>query len=398
MRGTATPSVSAFTPAGEIPRIALMLPLGGAQGAVGGNDFTELYRGVLLGLEDLKSRGASLDVVVYDTAGSSERVFNIVIAPEFLATDLIIGPVYEREMGPAVQFAELMTIPIVSPLAAVHELDSRFLYQMAPDPEAKYDKLEGIWGRAIGGAVPVADIFASTADVMPVNGGRDLSTPVTGRRNVILVSSATGNDAEFEREMEVELQGVVCKSFTIGDEVGVARGVTGEKLLGSAGDIASLVDWDAENIFVVLGEGELAVQRALATISSSYANASARLGRRADIKVLGSSRWVQYGGVDRNLFFRLGVRFVTSYYIDRSNERVRRFEERFLAAYGELPTRSAFRGYDAVVMFGGALYGGDKGPPLQVEYRFEQPEGLLRHVNREWTMVEFTPDFNVIVK
>ncbi len=353
-----------FRPSGGTPDIALMLPLEGTTSR--GNDFTEFYKGALLALEDLKSEGHSLNVRLFDTARSPEKVAEIVSSHHFSDIDLIVGPVYEAEMEHAVEYADGNGVPMVSPLSAVHGLDSRMLYQMAPDPATKYEKLRGL-----------------------------LRAPES---NIILVSSGAGDDKEFEREIVAEL--------------GIAGGGTGNYgrfTIGGSGDIASLIDWERENVFVVLAGTELTVDRALASISSAYSNASARRGRRAGITVVGSSKWANYNNaIDKNLFFKLNVRFVTSYYIDRSDSATRRFEIRYFEAYGDFPTRAAYRGYDALALFGGALFEsgysfddrlnavGEK--PLGTPYRFVRSDSGNRRVNDRWTLVGFSDDYDISVQ
>ena len=353
-----------FRQSGGTPDIALMLPLEGTTSR--GNDFTEFYKGALLALEDLKSEGHSLNVRLFDTARSLEKVAGIISSPHFSDIDLIVGPVYEAEMGPALEYADSNGIPMVSPLSAVQKLDSRMLYQMAPDPATKYEKLRGL-----------------------LHGMES---------NIILVSSGAGDDKEFEREMVAEL--------------GISGGGTGNYgrfTIGGTGDIASLIDWERENVFVVLAGTELTVDRALASISSAYSNASARRGRRAGITVVGSSKWANYNNaIDKNLFFKLNVRFVTSYYIDRSDSAATRFEIRFFEAYGDFPTRAAYRGYDALALFGGALFEsgfsfddrlyavGEK--PLGTPYRFVRSDNGDRRVNNLWTLVGFSDNYDITIE
>jgi hypothetical protein len=278
---------------------------------------------------------------------------SIVRLPGFLDTDLIIGPVYEDETGPAVEFGDYFGVPVVSPLAPVRTLDSDMLYQMTPDPAKKYDKL-----------MPLLD----------------------GNVNIILVSSGAGDDTEFEREI-----------------TGVLRGRNyGRYSVGSGGSVASLIDWERPNVLVVLAGGEQSVNMALSTISSSYSDVVARRRRRADISVIGTSKWAGYGSfVSKNLFFTLGVKFVTNYYIDRSNIKTRLFEARYLEAYKDLPSRAAFRGYDAVVIFGGALFERDAtydATPLGTPYRFVRTMGARRMINDQWTLVSYTPDYNIVTQ
>ncbi len=342
----------------SVPNVAIMLPL---EPAGSNSDFVDFYRGALLGLEDLKAAGHSMNVTLYNTARSPEKVRGIVSSPAFVNTDLIIGPVYEPAMGPALQFADGYQIPVVSPLAAVKELDSEWLYQMAPETATKYDKM------------------------------RDL---LSDGKNIILVSSGSGDDREFESEITAQLRGGNYGRFTIG-----------------SGNVTSLIDWNRENVFIVLAGTEMGVDKALASISSAYNNASARLSRKADIKVVGSSKWAGYGSnsIDKNLFFKLNVCFITSYYIDRSDPVVARFEGRYLEDYGDFPSRSAYRGYDAVKLFCGALFreGGSfaqrlgqagSQAPLQTPYRFVQPDGQHRHVNDQWALVSFRNNYDIDVR
>jgi hypothetical protein len=420
---------------GGTPRIALMLPLSGEGVNPAGNDFVEFYKGALLGLEKLRSQGHSAVVNLWDSGRSAGRVKAIVDGADFADTDLIIGPVYEEEMAPALEFGDYYGVPVVSPLVPAHALDSDMLYQMTPDPATKYEKL------------------------MPL---------LEGDVNIVMISSEGENDADFEREIAAVLRGRNYGRITVG--------VGGAGAGGS--NIASLIDWERPNVFVVLSAGEQNVNTVLSTISSSYSNVSARRGRRADISVIGTSRWAGYGSfVSKNLFFTLGVKFVTNYYTDRSNREASLFMARYLEVYGDLPSRSAFRGYDAVVLFGGALFfgreeeerltdvhrslpaegylfgqrplfggdlssveamggrGGDvigdrtgglgtrpgtpgDGPrlrggrpasfeerlagmepaPLGTSYRFVQLMGRSRRVNNEWTLVSFTNDYNITTR
>jgi LysM repeat protein len=346
---------------GGTPRIALMLPLTGTGANSTGNDFTNFYKGALLALDDLKNAGHSATVTVYDSGASAERVEDIIASAEFIESDLIIGPVFEDALEPAVRFGDYFGVPVISPLATVQNLDSEVLWQMAPGDDTKYDKLRPLW---------------------------------EGDANVILVSSGASNDAEFEREIVAELGSRNYGRFTIGQ-----------------GNVASLIDWGRPNVLVVLAGNEQTVNMALATISSSYNNASARNGRRADISVIGTSKWVNYRdgvSLDQSLLFKLNAKFVTSYYINRADSKMRRFEARYVGTYGGSPSRAAFRGYDAVALFAGALFEsgfsfayrlervGDA--PLGTPYRFVQTDGGARRVNDQWTLVSFSSDYSIVTR
>ncbi|MFR6381197.1 MAG: hypothetical protein ACLUOS_02465 [Odoribacter splanchnicus] len=62
------------------------------------------------------------------------------------------------------------------------------------------------------------------------------------------------------------------------------------------------------------------------------------------IRVIGSSRWARLQNIERNLFFKLNLRYVTSYHADRGNERVLNFDRRYVSAFNSLPSLYAYRG------------------------------------------------------
>jgi ABC-type branched-subunit amino acid transport system substrate-binding protein len=348
----------------RMPRIAVMLPLSGTTRSRAGNDFTDFYKGAMLALEDLKAEGRSAVVTLYDSGNSREKMESIVTSAEFMDTDLIIGPVFEDETVPAVRFGEFFRVPVVSPLASMRSLGSEVLFQMTPDAASKYDKLRPL---------------------------------LEGDINLIVVSSSVEDDSAFSREITRELAGRSYRQFNV--------------YAGSGDEFASLLDPARPNVVIVLAGGELAVNVALTAISSSYNKVLATRPGRPSLTVVGNSRWANFDGtsIDLNLFFKLNVRFVSNYYINRSDPRTHAFETRYAGLYGDFPSRSAFRGYDAVTLFAGALFEsgfsfadrlarvGDT--PIDTPYRFvKTADGRRSFVNSQWTLVSFSNDYSITLQ
>jgi hypothetical protein len=100
--------------------------------------------------------------------------------------------------------------------------------------------------------------------------------------------------------------------------------------------------------------------------------------------------------------------------VDRSDERVRAFDARYIAAFGEVPPSAqlrvypyAYRGYDAVKLFGSAsMQWGDDytakvnsmaGDLLQTVYRFEYGyDGTYR--NADWPLVTYKQNYTIVVE
>lgn len=340
--------------------VSLLLPFSDVNN-VTNNNFVDFYRGVLLALEDLKSKGYSMTVNVYDTQRSAEQIGNITRDAEFLSSDLIIGPVYEDELKEVIDAALYMGIPLVSPLASTEGDYGTSMFHMAPDPSHRYDKLKTLF----------------TAD-----------------KNIIFVTSDK-TDRELESEMNAVAEGKPVRYIKL----------SGGKLAKT--EVERVLSSTYDNIFVVLPNDEEEVNQILGTIASVYNNNLARSKKMAPIQVIGTSRWSRYESISRSTFFKLNITYITTYFADRNNPVVNQFDTRYISAYSEIPSLYAYRGYDAMMLFGQGLIMrsglplidklNDLTAPLQVGYRFYK-EDNGDNINRNWPMVCYKNDNTIEIK
>ena len=337
----------------ETLKVALMLPIQ-IEGESNSN-YMEFYQGFLSGLDSVKlNHGYSVDVTLYNTGRDPEQIQQILDAPEFEGTQLIIGPVYESGIYPVVRYAEQHQIPVVSPLAQM-TTNSDVLFQMAPIPATKCDKIKDL---------------------------------LSGDKSVTLIYGSK-TDKEFEEEILAAMGDYPYKTYRFVFE----RGET---------NLAPLMQNKDNNVFVVLAESEVEVDRILASLSSSYANLTARSFQIEPLKILGNARWNRYKNLDRATWFKTNLTFVTTYHARRDNAEVIAFDKSFLRTYGMLPTLYSYRGYDAAMIFVPAMYNdieydmsSKRYAPLGSTYLFRQGEGCATHVNFNWTRVNYNSDFTI---
>ena len=350
--------LSAALSKNTVAEVALLLPIRGNEKA--DRNFLDFYQGVLVALDEIKQDGLSVNLKVFNTARDAAKVAEIVCSPEFAKVDLIIGPVYNDELSAVLRFAETRKVPVISPLSTVN-VASEVVFQAAPDASAKYKKLD--------------------------------STIAPGS-NIVMVTSAK-DDADFTAEVRSALAGLPYKTYRYDPA-------------NDAGEIVNIIDWNRPNLFVVPAADEVTVDKTLAGISSAYNNTSARTARTAEIRVLGTPKWLRYNALDKNLYFKLGVCFVSSYHADRTDARVRKFDSRYVAAYGEMPSLYSYKGYDVTKSFVKALFtpgssfddrlNCNSGELLQVPYRYVQTQPGGSHLNGEWVVVEYSPAYTISVK
>ena len=117
--------------------------------------------------------------------------------------------------------------------------------------------------------------------------------------------------------------------------------------------------------------------------------------------LLGNPRWLRYNNIDRGMFFKDRVVMVSTYHAKRDSDAVRKFDSRFVEAFGTLPSLYAYRGYDAAVIFCNGMYSdieykmeGRRFRPLQTVYKFGSRDNGT-HINSEWMRVEYNTDFTI---
>lgn len=356
--------------------VSLMLPLKDAKGNADMR-FVEFYRGAVLAAKELRENGHSLNIEVFDTPRNEAAVDAIVSSPEFAQTNVVIGLIYPEGMAHVLDFCERQAIPLVSPMSFYEEPTNHTLFQMAPVPARRYSKLLEL-----------------------------LSQPDV---NVVYVATSKP-DPDMERDLRPLLTGASTINYST-----ATRGATFQ----SQGDRSA-----RENIFVVSCTDPHIVDGILSKISSVRTNLVARGMTKSDLRVVGAADWAWFPAamIDRELYFKVGVCWVSNYHVDRTNERVRRLDGRYIAAYGDLPPSAPivrpgarevrvrpyfYRGYDAVMLFAGTG-GTDQGDYierlnalgadlLQVRYDFHRaPMGDWR--NENWPLVCYRPDYSIVVE
>jgi len=334
-------------------------------------NYVEFYQGFLLGLEELKSRGrGETSLTLYNTAHDSVRIDSIVSGQLFEGTNLIVGPVYEDELEPVVRYAERNSVPIVSPLASIDSIQSPVIYQLAPEPAKKYDKIESL---------------------------------IDGNKEICLIYAAS-NDTEFEQEVLARLEGKSYNAYTYTfnkESIFTPRTASTRRLE----ETIDILNTDKDILFIVFANRETDVDRILGTFASVKVSNTERSIKVAEYAVLGSSRWSRFNNIDNTTFFNNNVMMVSTYHAKRDNAAVRAFDSRYIRSYKTLPSLYAYRGYDAAIIFGQGTRADidysmlDKRyTPLQTTYKFSQAATGQRYINQEWMLIKYNNNYTITLQ
>lgn len=336
---------------GDPMRVTLLLPLTKRDGTAD-TEFEAFYKGALLAMSQLKNDGLSMYVDVFDTGHSSDVINNVIADGSLRRSNLVIGPVYKDQFSVVERYLKNRGTVLVSPLAYV-ETTSSNAFQMAPALESRNDKLK--------------DFFVG--------------------KNVVYISSAS-DDATFLAEIE----GYVNKAVSI---IRITSAEGDEKLKELLTTIHPAV--------VIVGAKK---HSDIESIVSRVANVKRSLPASHRLEVVGSSEFSKIEDAKRTDLFKSNTFFVSSYHQDRKDELSLEFETQYIEMFGQRPDIFSYRAYDAVMLFASGLnefgdefyrYFNDQlMRVLQVGYRFERDGG--GNINHEWMLVNYRPDYTIVVK
>ena len=114
-------------------RLGIMLPLHNINGD--GRRMTEYYRGVLMACDSLKKQGISIDVHAWNTAEDG-NIYKVLEDPAAAKCDLIIGPLYSKQMDALSAFVTKHDIRLVIPFSinAPQLTTNRNIFQVYQSP------------------------------------------------------------------------------------------------------------------------------------------------------------------------------------------------------------------------------------------------------------------------
>ena len=101
------------------------------------NYFWDFYRGILLGLNEVKKSGISVDLYTFDIEKNQGTLDSVLRLPELKTMDLIIGPAYSNQVAAVSRFSRDNRIHMVVPFTSKIELDDshEFLLQFNPSQD-----------------------------------------------------------------------------------------------------------------------------------------------------------------------------------------------------------------------------------------------------------------------
>lgn len=333
--------------------------------------FVEMYEGILLAADTLRSLGLDINIHVIDVKSDTIEALRLIRSGKLDDMDLVIGPVHSGNLAIVASYAASRGIPVVSPVQLSNNSvlkDNPFLFMASSSLEVVQNAI----------AREISDYYNNNIVLIHSSSGEG---DLTRFRNMIL--------NELSYKMPVE-------EIRLRDMVFYSRSVFGNDSINRLAH--ALSDRNA-NIIVIASEDAPVMSESITDIHS--------LSRNFSLKVYGYPGMRYLDNLDHKICFDLGLMIYSPYWIDYARQDVVQFNSDFRAKFLTQPSEMsyAWQGYDIMYYFlsGLAIHGKDfishpeiHNPDLlHTEFDFRRKENNDGFENQKLFLIRYSNNYEL---
>jgi LysM repeat protein len=289
--------------------------------------FLELYQGILIAADTLSLLGLDINLHVYDIKSDTIGVTRLIESGELRNMDLIIGPVYSKNLSIVAAYAGPLEIPVVSPVPLRSNsllVNNPFLFMANPSLEVAQEEIAGRVGEYPNNNFVFIRADSANSDTM---------------------ASEFKNRIIRELTSKMPYEEIKFKEFLYYNRTQSSND-TINRLEHSLTD-------KCENLVLIASEDSPVLTETIADIHT--------LSKKYPIKLIGYPAMRDLENIDPKDYFDLGIELYTPYWIDYDKPDVKSFNKCFRNKFLTFPSESSFawQGYDIAYYFisGLAIHG-----------------------------------------
>ena len=270
--------------------------------------FISFYEGVLLAVDSLKNQGYKVNLKVFDTERSAEKMYTMVDEIDRFHPDLIIGPVYGSVYKALMDDLTNKNIPVIYPLSSRSEE-----FGVYPDFIQVNPSMKAL-------TVAMSDWLREEAE----------------EANLVCLN-LTGNEVSHSDLEDISL----FKEYMhrIGSMNFYDWNTSAVPLDGLRLQLLP----DRENIIILPTTKEAEVSKILPVLSA--------LTDGYRITVVGFPEWQAFTSVDHETYFKLNTKIFTYSYVDNTTEPAKRFALKYRKYFYTEPNNLAYKAFDMSLYF-----------------------------------------------
>ena len=319
-------------------------------------DFVEMYNGILLAADTLRSLGLDINIQAFDIKKDTIGVTKLIRSGQLARMDLIIGPVYSDNLKIVSEYAGARGIPVVSPVSLINN--------------------------SVLSGNPTLFMASSSLEVAQ----KTLSKQISENNNSNLVfihTDSLGNDEDVKRYREQifnELtQKMPYEDIRFRELIFYPRSAFGND---SINRISHTLSEHSENIVIIASEEAPVVSEIITIVHG--------LTKRYNVRVYGypSMIFLDKDNLDPRIFYELNQLIYSPYRIDYSKNNVRQFNLNYRKKFLTMPLEISFAwiGYDIAYFFMSGL--GVLGDDFIAHPELHNPELLQNEFDFERKTIE----------
>ena len=332
--------------------------------------FLELYEGVLIASDTLRSLGLNINLHIYDVESDTLGAIRLIESGALKDMDLIIGPVYSRNLSLVATYTKQFEIPVISPVQLENNAplkNNPFLFKVNPSLEVAQDAISK---RLIN--------FWDDNFIFIHSDSTHINPDIDSFKNKIFRELTTKVPYE-----EIKFKEFIFYSRSNQDEDSINR-------------LENALSDQVRNFVIIASEDPPMMSECIANLKT--------LSKKFDIRIMGYPAIRGLDNEDWKDYFDLGIELYTPFWIDYNMQDVKNFNASFRHKFLTEPNENSFawEGYDLTYYFlsGLALYGKkfisnpDIHNPdlLQTSFRFKRKEEGNGFENQKLYLIKFTND------
>lgn len=337
-------------------------------------DFVEMYNGILLAVDTLRALGLNVNISTYDIKSDTSEVYSLINSGKLADMNLVIGPVYSRNLSIVAGYCRDIGIPVVSPVT--------------------------LYNNSVLTGNPTLFMANSSLEVAQKELARRLSENYN--KNIVFIhadSSGTDPDVKRLKELifselstklpyeEIKFKEFLFYSMSTFNNDSINR-------------LSHALSDKIGNVVVIASEDPPVISESISDIHG--------LSKRFDVKVFGYPSMLEIENLDPKIFFDLDLIVNSTTRIDYSAKNVQMFNAGYRHKFFTEPLERSYAwlGFDISFYFlsGLAMHGMDfiADPSihypdlLQTRFEFVRKEPGSGFENQKLFLVRYTKDYDVV--
>lgn len=336
-------------------------------------DFVEMYEGILLAADTLRSIGMNINITPFDIRSDTVELSKLLYSGKLSEMDLIIGPVYSYNLTKVAAYAKDLNIPVVSPVPLINN-----------------SALQGN---------PTLFLASSSLEIAQNAIAQQISDYYDN--NIVFIhADSLGTDPEVRRfknsifrELKNKLpyEDIRFKEITF-----YSRSMFGND---SINRLSHALSANTNNIIIIASEDPPVISETIQDIHG--------LSKKFNVNVFGYPVLRELDNLDPKYLFDLNMMIYSSNWIDYSKDDVLQFNSDFRDKFLTEPAEKSYAwlGYDLLYYFlsGLAVHGNNfiLNPQihfpdlLQTEYNFVRMATGDGFENQKLFLIRYTKEYDV---